>query len=156
MALAIYREARGEQEIAQIGVGWTLKNRAQRPSWWGKTIDGCAYKAWQYSSLTDPHDRQLTVWGIAGIPAWETAWRIAGSILDGTYDHPLPGADSYHDISVPTPDAMATGRFCGQIGRLKFWDVDHDFEAAAIVAAAPAHLSREFLSNLNDFLAPRA
>jgi spore germination cell wall hydrolase CwlJ-like protein len=128
-AVTAYREARDESELAQVAVIWTLRNRAEKGSWWGHSIDQCAFKKWQYSSLTDPHDHQLTTWGLAGEPAWETAWRLAGEVLAGEHAHPMPGADSYFDSSIAPPKWVPSARYCGQIGRLKFFDVDHDYEA---------------------------
>src|SRR6185295_16250998 len=62
LALTIYREARGEPHEAQIAVAHTVKNRISKPGWWGTDIVSVLTKKWQYSSLTDPNDTQLTTW----------------------------------------------------------------------------------------------
>ena len=57
LALAVYREARGEIPTAQIGVAWCIRNRVENPKWWGKDYLNCLFKKWQISSLTDPKDQ---------------------------------------------------------------------------------------------------
>ncbi len=128
LALTIYREARGEPRDGKIGVAMTMKNRVSRPSWWGKDVQGVLFKKWQYSSLTDPKDRQLTVWPVANDPIWQECLTIACDALDDKLNNPVPGADSYFDTSIPPPKWTETARFVKRIGRLVFFDVDHDFE----------------------------
>lgn len=151
MAFVIWREARGETIEARTGVGFTLVNRAARGGWWGRSIDEIATKKWQYSSLTDPKDRQLVTWPAVKEQSWFEAVDIARQILGAEVTNPVPGADSYFDISIPPPKWTETARFCGQIGRLKFYDVDHDYEAGALVAAAPDGQS-DFDKALRAFL----
>ena len=129
--LVDYREARGEIMAAQIAVVYTLINRRDRQSWFGKTIAECAVKAWQYSSLTDPRDPQLSkAWPTLLTPAGLSCMRVADEVLRGTVSNPFPGADSYHDDSIAPPAWTKAARFCGKIGRLSFYDVDHDYEKA--------------------------
>lgn len=139
-ALVDWREARGEQEAAQVAVCFTIVNRRDRGGWWGTTVDEIATKRFQYSSMTDPNDKQLTRWPLLSDATWITAWRIARSVLSGSAQNPVEGADSYFDDSMAlNPPAWAkAARFCGKIGRLNFYDVDHDYEAHAIVAAPAA------------------
>lgn len=138
LAFVAYREARNQTLDCRAGVMWTLLNRAQRPSWWGRSIARCAVRKFQYSSLTDPRDRQLTVWPVEGEKAWFECLDLARHVYAGLVPHPMPGADSYHDVSIQTPATMATGRYCGQIGAIKFFDVDHDFESDLIAQAHDA------------------
>jgi len=128
MALAIWREARGESIQGQIGVAFSILNRVNRPSWWGKTVMEVLFKKWQYSSLTDPHDPQLTTW-----PKDDTAWKqclqIADNVLSGVItENPVPGADSYVDVTARLQSWMTEDRFVKQIGLLKFYNVDKDVE----------------------------
>jgi len=135
LALVIWREARGESIPCRIAVGFTVLNRVGRPSWWGRDVCDVIGKAWQYSSMTARGDVQLTTWPKLTDQTWLESLTLAAQILAGAVSTPTPGADSYHDLSVGTPKAMATGRFCGQIGRIKFFDVDHDFEAMTLKAS---------------------
>ena len=127
MALAIWREARGESQDAQIAVGHTILNRVNRPSWWGRSVMEVLFKKWQYSSLTDPKDRQLTTW-----PKDDTVWQqclyVAENVLNGNFPNPVSGADSYHDISIPSPKWATDKMFVRKIGRLRFFNVDQDVE----------------------------
>src|SRR3990172_10413739 len=66
LALAIWREARGEPQLGRTAVGYSILNRVARPSWWGRTVDEVITKKWQYSSLTDPRDKQLPRWDQSG------------------------------------------------------------------------------------------
>ena len=137
LALVVWREARGEDAFAQLGVAFTVLNRRSRPGWWGKSVDEIATKKWQYSSLTDPNDPQLTKWPLLSDPSWGRAWNVATLVLGGSAQNPVEGADSYYDDSLQgdkIPKWAGTARFCGKIGRLNFYDVDHDYEAAALHA----------------------
>lgn len=136
LALTIWREARGESNAdARRGVAACIMNRVARPSWWGRTVDAVCFKKWQFSSLTDPHDVQLTTWPVATDPTFVEAWQIAGEAIDGAFADLVPGADSYYDVSLDAagkpPAWIASARFCGQIDHIKFYDVDRDYERAA-------------------------
>lgn len=146
--LVVYREARGEPMSAQAAVVHVLVSRAARPSWWGKSIASCAVKKFQFSSLTDPRDPQLaTAWPTLETKDGLATARVADGVLRGTVANPFPGADSYYDDSIPAPAWTKGARFCGKLGRLKFYDVDQDHEIKAV--------STEFNKALAAFLAPR-
>ena len=127
MALVIWREARGESQEGQIAVAHSILNRVKRPSWWGRSVTEVLFKKWQYSSMTDPNDRQLTTW-----PKDDTVWGqclfVADGVLNGTMANPVPGADSYHDLSIQAPAWATPDMFVRQIGRLRFFNVDLDIE----------------------------
>lgn len=130
LALVIWREARGEADETKAAVAHAILNRVARPSWWGKTISGVLFKKWQFSSMTDPHDRQLTTWPADNDPSWASCLELADKVLSGRAVNHVQGADSYFDISIPAPAWTKYARFCGQIGRIKFYDVDHDYQEA--------------------------
>lgn len=127
LALVIWREARGESQDAQIAVAHTILNRVRRPSWWGRSVMEVLFKKWQYSSMTDPKDPQLTTW-----PKDDTVWRqclfVAQEAMEGRFSNPVPGADSYHDISIAAPKWATDEMFVRQIGKLRFFNVDLDTE----------------------------
>lgn len=87
------------------------------------------FKKWQYSSLTDPKDPQLTTW-----PKDDTVWGhclyVADGVLNGVFSNPVPGADSYFDLSIPAPAWATPEMFVKQIGKLRFYNVDRDVEVA--------------------------
>jgi N-acetylmuramoyl-L-alanine amidase len=51
LALAIYREARGEDLAAKIAVGCVIRNRVQHPSWYGRSWFEVITKPYQFSSF---------------------------------------------------------------------------------------------------------
>jgi spore germination cell wall hydrolase CwlJ-like protein len=131
LALVVWREARGEPRECQAGVACSILNRVDRSSWWGKSILSVVTKKWQYSSMTDPHDRQLTTWPREGDPSWEACLQIAFGAIDGRIKSSWPCADSYYDVSIPAPTWATPETFVGQIGRIRFYNTDHDVEATA-------------------------
>lgn len=128
LALTIWRESRGERWLAKVAVAHSILNRVARPSWWGKDIMSVVFKRLQYSSLTHKQDPQLTTWPRGDDPSWKESLEVASGVIDGIISNPFPGADSYHDISIPPPDWATINTFCGYIGRLRFHDVDQDYE----------------------------
>ena len=132
LGLVVWREARGESLECRRGVAWSVLNRVMRPAWWGRDLLSVIRKKWQYSSMTDPKDPQLTTWPAADDRSWWECLEVAADVIDGRAVHPAPGADSYHDISIPAPSWAAQARFVRQIGRVRFYDVDHDFERQAV------------------------
>ena len=128
-ALTAWREARGAKSDECIaGVVHSILNRVRRPSWWGRDILSVVFKKWQYSSLTDPRDPQLTTWPKRDEPSWERCLRITQGVLDGSIDNPVPGADSYHDTSIKPPYWATPDKFVWQIDRILFYDLDQDYE----------------------------
>jgi N-acetylmuramoyl-L-alanine amidase len=132
LALVVWREARGESRESQAGVACSILNRVDRPSWWGTTILSVVTKKWQYSSMTDPHDRQLTTWPREGDVSWETCLQVALGVIDGRIKTAVPGADSYYDVSIPAPKWATPQTFVGQVGKIRFYNTDHDHEAVAV------------------------
>lgn len=130
LALTIWREARGESRDARIAVGGSIKNRVDRPSWWGTDWISVMRKKWQYSSLTDPHDPQLTNWPAADDAAFAECLELADGIMAGRYRSTMLGADSYFDSSIAPPKWAAEhpDRKIGTIGRLTFYNLDQDVE----------------------------
>lgn len=158
LAFVAWREARSAKlpDAARIGVMFTLLDRADHPKWWGKTIGECATKRLQYSSLTDPNDRQLTTWPIESDPSWFNCLDLARRVLSGDIANPVPGADSYFDDSIPAPAWATPDKFVAKIGTLAFYDTDDDHEAAALVAAAPIAGGTDFEQSLRAWLSAPA
>lgn len=128
LAFVTWREARGEGVEGRVAVMFSILNRVQRPSWWGTSIQTVLFKKWQYSSLTDPNDPQLTKWPSDEDPSWKACLSTAFEVMGGRMENPVPGADSYHDISIPSPYWATPEMFVKQVGRLKFYNVDLDYE----------------------------
>jgi len=128
LALTVWREARGETKEVQAGIAHVVLNRVARPSWWGKDIMSVCFKKWQFSSLTDPNDRQLTTWPASSDPSWQQCLQVASDVVDGIVKNPVPGADSYYDISIPAPKWATAEVFVSQIGRVRFYNLDRYIE----------------------------
>ncbi len=113
-------------------------NRVERGSWWGHRFDEVLFKKWQYSSMTAPGDLGLLRWFKFDYPPFLESLAVARAVLAKSEPNPFPGADSYYDSSLDrigkAPSWIATARHCGDIvtsgaNTLRFFDVDHDFEA---------------------------
>ncbi|MDF2457674.1 MAG: hypothetical protein K0S79_90 [Nitrospira sp.] len=128
LALTMWREARGEGRECLIQVGCTARDRVDHPKWWGKDYISVLTKKWQYSSLTDPKDRQLTTWPAANDHIFEECLTLAGQIIDRTINPLLKGADSYYDASIAPPAWATPDKLVGRIGRITFYNIDGQTE----------------------------
>lgn len=138
LALTLWREARGEPYEAKIAVAHTVKNRLDHPGWWGNDWISVLTKKWQYSSLTDPNDKQLTTWPKADDNTFEECLTIAERVITGMHNSPLKGIDSYYDDSLqgdarPKWAKEHPERFVGKIGKLNFFNMDADIEDPHVV-----------------------
>lgn len=68
-ALVAWREARGEPTAAQLGVIWTVENRAAKPGWWGKDEVSVILFPEQYSSF-NKNDPNATKFPAANDPVF--------------------------------------------------------------------------------------
>ncbi len=128
LALVIWREARGEPREGQIAVGYSIMNRVARPAWWGDSVLAVCTKKWQYSSMTDPNDRQLAKWPSEADQQWQQAMSIARGVYDKELPNPAPGADSYFADTILPPKWAAPEKFVVKIGHHEFYDLDSDHE----------------------------
>lgn len=105
--LCIWREARGEVNIAQQGVAWSIRNRVLKPGWWGHDWAGVILMPLQYSSF-NKGDPNSTKFPVQMDTSWQDIVLIARSIFTtnpGVGDSlelpdPTGGADSYFDKSL--------------------------------------------------------
>jgi spore germination cell wall hydrolase CwlJ-like protein len=132
LALTLWREARGESFEAKVAVAHSIKNRVDRPTWWGQDWVSVLTKKWQYSSLTDPKDRQLTTWPKSDDASFVECLNVAEGVRGGYFNSPLKGADSYYDDSIAPPSWATPETFVGTIGRLHFHNLDRDLERARL------------------------
>lgn len=111
--LVAWREARGESATAQLGVMWSVRNRAAKPSWWGNSIVSVILKPFQYSSFNanDPNATKL--------PAEKDAAWLQIQKLDGP--DPTQGATHYYSTDIPEPEWAAQMTCTASIGSLKFY-----------------------------------
>jgi len=121
LALAIWRESRGEPIETRIAIAQVAATRAKHPSWWGRDILSVLFRKWQFSSLTDPRDPQLTTWPGADDETWKECLQIAADTIAGRTAITTPEADHYHDISIPPPEWAIKEKYLRQIGRVRFY-----------------------------------
>ena len=124
LALVLWREARSESDECLAAIACVFLTRAANPRWWGGNLMDVLTKRYQVSSLTDPKDKQLTTWPQYGDKHWNRCMRMAGNAIYGLIQNPFPGADHYHDISIPPPKWATADRFVGQIDRVKFYNIE--------------------------------
>lgn len=99
-SLCVWRESRGEPAQAWVGVAWSIKNRADRPSWWGgPTLASVVLKPFQYSSF-NRNDPNATLFPPASDPIMLSIIDIVGKINLGTIPDPTNGATHYFDKSL--------------------------------------------------------
>jgi len=124
VALAIWREARGEPYEGQRAVGWCIKNRVCKPGWWGHDWHSVVLKPFQFSSFNknDPNEK---VWPSEMDTAWSQCFSIAGNIVGGADTQDLTdGASSYYDRSIEFPASWgleSEWENTLNIHRLRFW-----------------------------------
>jgi spore germination cell wall hydrolase CwlJ-like protein len=128
LALVLWRECRGEPHLGKIAVAHSIMNRVKRPAWWGDSVLAVVTKKWQYSSMTDPKDRQLVMWPADGDKQWQDCLSIAMGVYSGNLDNPAPGADSYYADTIPAPNWAEPKKFVVKIGHHSFFDLDSDHE----------------------------
>lgn len=108
LALATWREARGEIIAGKIAVACSIRNRTLRPRWWGHDYVGCILQPWQYSSFNRA-DPNSTKFPVETEPAWEDCLATAQAVYGGTQADTTGGADSYFDRSLDAnPPSWAT------------------------------------------------
>jgi len=132
LAIMIWREARGESYDAKVAVASTVMNRVKKAGWQGKTVVDVVTKKWQYSSMSDPNDRQLTTWPEVNSQAFADCLYIATQAVEGKLIL-VPWIDHYFDDSlkgdaIPKWAKEHPLRFRIKLGRLNFYDLDQDVD----------------------------
>ena len=126
LARTIYGEARGEDRVGQICVGWVVRNRAEL-GYRGNSLSECALKRWQFScwNADDPNYQKLNQVDLSD-EVYRECMRNALQVIAGGID-PTNGATHYHTISKPKaavswPPNWAEGHQpCATIGRHVFY-----------------------------------
>lgn len=99
MALAMYWEARGEEDLGMVAVGWTILNRSASPAFPptpcevvfdGGEVPPCQF-SWYCDGRSDrPRDAH----------SWQRAMRIAADVLTQPPDDPTRGALYFHSTAI--------------------------------------------------------
>jgi N-acetylmuramoyl-L-alanine amidase len=124
LGLCIWREAQNQPKQAQEGVGWSIKNRASAPGWWGHSIVSCILQPWQYSSFNH-NDPNATKMPKEDDQSWEQCLAVAQDVWQGIAPDPTSGAQNYFDKSLDAnpPTWAMDGSYVHviDIGDLRFW-----------------------------------
>ena len=126
LALCIWREARGEPVDTKVAVAWSIRNRVNRPGWWGHDYESVILLPWQYSSFNH-NDINATKMPVSNDPSWQDSLIAASAIFaqPALLADPTGGATSYFDMSMDThPPTWATDGSnvkTSDSGRLRFY-----------------------------------
>ena len=109
LARTLWGEARNQGYDGMEAVACVIRNRAENPGWWGKTLRGVCLAPKQFSCWNgdDPQFASMHADAMAG-PSIDTARRIA-SYIAGIPDR-VNGADHYCTEAVVSKTKWARGR----------------------------------------------
>ncbi|CDF82659.1 Conserved hypothetical protein [Pseudomonas knackmussii B13] len=124
LARTLWGEARGEGAAGMVAVGWTIRNRAAKPSWWGRDIVSVCQAPYQFScwNKSDPNYPYLS--GAKQIPAGEylRAREASLAVISGSQPDPTGGATHYYATTMAKPPAWAAqAKRTATIGRHVFF-----------------------------------
>ena len=96
LSLCVWREARSQDRRGKIAVAWVIRNRAERPGWWGgPDIPSVITKPRQFSCF-NADDPQVTKWPAQDSGDWRECQEVADAVLTGAVPDPTSGADHYY------------------------------------------------------------
>lgn len=131
--LCLYREARGESLQAKQGVAWSIRNRVDHPSWYGKTWVDVVTKYCQYTSMNPPKDKvtgkawdpNLIVYGSGDDPAWQECVKVIFDVRCSNVPDPTGGATFYFDKSMDKNPPVWAKQYVhtADIGNIHFYKV---------------------------------
>ncbi len=121
LALCTWREFSGEPVEAQQGGACSIRNRVNKPGWWGVDYQTVICKKYQYSSMTATQDANLVRWPIATDTSWQSCMEIAQAVHDGTLADVTGGATSYYADSIAPPSWVSSMTFTVKLGRTLFY-----------------------------------
>lgn len=120
LAQTIFGEARDQSWMGKVGVGSSIRNRAEmdlhndgKPDWWGEGIAGVSLKLWQYSSW-NPNDTTNRPLMLAATPdpsfaqylAYRECLAVAAYVLSDQWVDPTHGSANYKRFDVPAAWAV--------------------------------------------------
>ena len=120
LALAIWREARGEGMLGRRGVGCVVRNRIDARTYFGNDYESVILKPWQFSSFNS-NDPNASQWPIDGEQSWVQCLAEANDVLMGC-DDVTNGALFYFSppLTAP-PHAWGPVIATAHIGNLNFY-----------------------------------
>ena len=109
MARTLWGEARGEGKDGQIAVAHVIKNRAEKKTWYGKTIMDVCLKKWQFScwNKNDPNRKKILALSLDDL---KDQIEVAAGVIGGQYIDTTEGSTHYYSKSMPKPPKWAVGK----------------------------------------------
>lgn len=124
MTIMICREAPFETKQIKLAVAQTVINRVEHPGWWGRTPEEVLTSPYQYSTMTDPGDKQLTSWPSSRGALLKECLGAAQDALAKNSPMVVKGADSFYAEGIKPPAWAEEDKFVAQLGPLLFYNVD--------------------------------
>lgn len=121
LAVCLWREARNQNYDAQCAVVQSILNRARHPSWWGNSISSVIGYPKQYSSMTDPGDKQLTRWPDASDRSFQLCLQVVEDVAAGRAQDFARGATHFYSVDIPPPYWALSAEFIAQYGAMRFF-----------------------------------
>jgi len=119
LALATYREARGESLFGKQCVAQVIENRVQDDRW-PQTYDSVILQPWQFSSFnaSDPNSKLFPPTSYSD--AWGQCWEVAGKVLDEDSDI-TEGCNHYFADYIKMPKWAEKMTHVLTVGKHKFY-----------------------------------
>ena len=122
-ALCIWREMRGESNLARLACYWVISNRMTDPQGrWPKTVYDVVTQPYQFSSFNhgDPNAAAMPHKGNSA--DWQ-AWLDISGICDNPGPDPTDGANMYEALgdSIPKPGWVPHAALKKIIGNTRFY-----------------------------------
>ena len=130
MAATIWGESRGEAYEGKIAVGKVIKNRADRPRWWGKSIREVCQKPYQFScwNANDPNYvvcQKIREGKMMDDDMVQECISAALNVLIGNIEPKFShDADHYHTKTI-SPAWRDESKFLGAIGNHVFYKLEN-------------------------------
>jgi N-acetylmuramoyl-L-alanine amidase len=108
VARTVYGEARGEGPVGQAAVTWVIRNRADHPSWYGRSLREVCLKGTpggqhQFDCWDDNDPNRAKILALSSDdPALQGIQAIVDDVLAGKIPDPTGGAIYYHTKAVTT------------------------------------------------------
>ena len=119
LALAIWREARGEKFLGQRAVGCVVRNRVNAGGY-GEGYAGVILKKFQFSSF-NANDVNSQLWPIDGEASWMSCLAEANNVLTGIDDVSNGALFYYSPPLIAPPHAWGNVTATAHIGNLNFY-----------------------------------
>lgn len=122
VARTVYGEARGEKKKGKIAVAWVIRNRVEKPRWWGWTYREVCLKPYQFSCWNpgDPN-REKCLAVMWYDPTYQACLEAAVEVMNGEVDDPTDGATSYVASYIPLPEWTSRMALTKRIGNHVFF-----------------------------------